>query len=224
MEESSKKEFKGIKIRMRRILVLCLIIVISFSAGFVARSSKAWKRLPFITVIDDSAKGKNYVLTISNVQKVLKPASDLVTTRYCYTDADTYENTKELFGKKIPFTTDKTVFTYDGIISVGIDLSQVSYDIDNDEKSIAIKLPEIGIISNEIDASSFKFPYIEDSVFNATNMSDYIELIDQLKKKKAETVLEDAEFMNTAKENTEKLLKGFLTSADATKEYTVNFK
>lgn len=223
-EESQKTDGTRREWKFPRIGKVFIAIIIGFTIGFTTCMTKPWKKLPIITTIDDTAKGKNYMLTISNVEKVLKPASDLVTIRYCYTDADTYENTKEFFGKKLPFTTDKVVFTYDGVISAGIDFSAVQYDIDNDSKVIHITLPEPGIISNEIDESSFKFPYISDSVFNSTDMSDYIELIDQLKKEKAQKVLKDTEFMNSAKENTEKVLKGFLTSSDKTKDYTVSFK
>ncbi len=61
--------------------------------------------VPVVTTVDDTIIGENYILTIDNVQEVLKPASDLISTKYYYTDADTYENYKELFGKKVPFTT-----------------------------------------------------------------------------------------------------------------------
>lgn len=213
-----------IKKPLTRIVTMVGIVTISFSVGFITCQTKAWRKLPIITNIDDAISGDNYTLTISNVKKVLKPASDLTTIKYCYTDADTYENTKELFGKKIPFTTDKVVFTYDGTVSVGVDLAEVDYEIDNENKTIDITLPKLGIIANEIDTSSFKFPFISDSIFNSTDMSDYVKLVDQLKKAKGEKVLNDKEFMDSAKENTQTVLKSFLTSADATKQYTVNFK
>ena len=214
----------GLKKLLTRIVTMFFIVVISFSLGFMSRRTKVWKKLPIITNIDDAVSGDNYTLTISNVKKVLKPASDLVTIKYCYTDADTYENTKELFGKKIPFTTDKVVFTYDGTVSVGVNLAEVDYEIDNENKTIDITLPKLGIIANEIDTSSFEFPFMSDSIFNATDMSDYVELVDQLKKAKAEKVLNDTEFMDSAKEKTQKVLKSFLTSAEDTKQYQVNFK
>lgn len=213
-----------IKKPLTHIVTLVGIVAISFSVGFITCQTKAWRKLPIIMNTDGAISEDNYTLTISNVKKVLKPASDLITIKYCYTDADTYENTKELFGKKIPFTTDKVVFTYDGTVSVGVNLAEVDYEIDNENKIIDITLPKIGIIANEIDTSSFEFPFISDSIFNSTDMSDYVKLVDQLKKAKGEKVLNDKEFMDSAKENTQTVLKSFLTSADATKEYKVNFK
>lgn len=214
----------GLKKLLTRIVTMFFIVVISFSLGFMSCRTKVWKKLPIITNIDDTVSGDNYTLTISNVKKVLKPASDLVTIKYCYTDADTYENAKKIFGKKIPLTTDRVVFTYDGTVSVGVNLAEVDYEIDNENKTIDITLPKLGIIANEIDTSSFEFPFMSDSIFNATDMSDYVELVDQLKKAKAEKVLNDTEFMDSAKEKTQKVLKSFLTSAEDTKQYQVNFK
>lgn len=179
---------------------------------------------PIATTIDNTIIEENYTLTISNVKEVLKSASDLISTKYYYTDADTYENYKELFGKKVPFTTDKVVFIYDGIISVGIDLAEVDYEINNDNKVILITLPGIKILSNEIDAESFEFPYKSDSVFNTTQMYDYTELIDKLKTEKAEELMDNNEFINEAMENTKDVLEQFLTVSETTKEYMVIFK
>jgi hypothetical protein len=173
---------------------------------------------------DDTIFEENYLLTISTVEEIVKPASDLITLKYNYKDADTYENYKQLFGKKVPFTTDKVVFTYKGTISVGIDLKEVIYDIDNENKMISIILPEIEIKSNEIDNSSFEYPFESNSVFNATKMKDYTELLATLKEKKEEEVKNDTEFMDTARRNTENILENFLTASDVTKDYTVIFK
>lgn len=201
--------------------------IIGFIMGISVRIIKPNEKLekePEVTTIDNTIIEENYTLTISNVKEVLKSASDLISTKYYYTDADTYENYKELFGKRVPFTTDKVVFIYDGIISVGIDLAEVDYKINNDNKVILIILPEIRILSNEIDAESFEFPYLSDSAFNTTQMNDYTELIGKLKTEKAEELMDNNEFVNEAMENTKDVLEQFLTVSETTKEYMVIFK
>ncbi|MDO5520658.1 MAG: DUF4230 domain-containing protein [bacterium] len=185
---------------------------------------KGWGIGSIITNADSVVSNGDMLLSISTVEEILKPASDLISMRYCYTDADVNENFKSFFGNRVPFTTDKVVFTYDGIVSVGVDLSSVEYEINHENKAITILLPEVKIIANEIDASSFEYPYKSDSIFNSTDMSDYTDLIDVLKQKKAEEVKNNTEFMKSAEENTKTVLKSFLTEAEATKEYTVTFK
>lgn len=226
-ESKSKKKvnFMSAKKMVIKILALVLAAVVGFGAGFVTCIVRPWeKTVPVITTVDDTIVEDNYMLTISTVEKIIKPASDLITTKYNYKDADTYENYKQLFGKKVPFTTDKVVFTYKGTVSVGIDLSEVKYDIDNKNKTIGIKLPQIGIKANEIEASSFEYPFESDSVFNATGMSDFTGLLATLKEKKEEEVKDDTEFMNTARQNTENVLEDFLTAAVDTKDYAVIFE
>lgn len=229
MDDKLKNKFKinltHLKKIANRILVLFIVAIIGFGVGFYIGSTKPWEKSdPIITTIDDTVKEDNYILTISNVEKVIKPASDLIASKYIYKDADTYENYKQLFGKKVPFTTDKVVFTYKGIISAGVDLSEVQYEIDNANETISIKLPEIKIKSNEIDATSFEYPFEADSVFNTTGMGDYTELFATLKEKKEEEVKSDIEFMDTTRQNTENVLEDFLTVSDVTKDYTVIFE
>lgn len=162
-------------------------------------------------------------VTMEEVQQILEPASELITAKYYYTEASTYEKHKNLFDKyKIPFTTDKAVFTYDGVISVGIDLSKVEIRIDNEKMKISVYLPPLEETHHEIDHNSFEVPYEKDSPFTKTSMKDYTNLIDALKKEKSEEVMDNKSFINYAKDNTVKVLEAFLTAASATAEYEVN--
>lgn len=225
LKNKKKINFKIVKKKAIEILVLILIAIIVFGAGVYIGITKPWEKTdPEITKAYGTSEEDNYILTISTVEKIIKPASDLITSKYIYKDADTYENYKNLFGKRVPFTTDKVVFTYKGTISVGINLSEVKYEIDNKNQTISIKLPETVIKSNEIDNSSFEYPFEADSVFNTTGMNDYTELLATLKEKKEEEVKGDTEFMYTARQNTTNILKEFLTASDVTKDYTVIFK
>ncbi len=231
---SSIVEKMNLKKWKNKFVLLLVVACLSFFMGVYVCVAKPWQNdsqaeqkvgtKPIINIVDTEIVEENYILTISNVEEVLKPASDLISTKYYYTDADTYENYKELFGQKVPFTTDKVVFTYDGVISVGIDLSAVEYEIDNDNQVITITLPELRILSNEIDESSFEFPYTSDSIFNSTQMGDYMELIGELKQEKENELWENAEFMSYALENTKVVLENFLTKSEMTRAYEIIFK
>lgn len=228
VKDEKKKRKWPFKKTVKRLLTVWPAILVGVLLGVVICVVNPLKRWagsgPITTNVDASIAGDNYLLTISKVEEILKSASDLVSMKYCYKDADTYENYKQIFGKKLPFTTDKVVFTYEGVVSVGIDLSTVTYEINNEDKVITITLPEVAVLSNEIDASSFEIPYESDSIFNSTGLGDYTELIDGLKKNKEEQVKKNTELMTSAKESTENVLKGFLTASESTKDYTVKFK
>lgn len=225
IKTKKRTKFLSIKKKASSTLVLSLVVIIVFVVGVFAGISKPWEKIgPVIIKADGIIEEGNYILTISTVEKIIKPASDLITSKYIYKDADSYENYKNLFGKRLPFTTDKVVFTYKGTVSVGIDLSEVIYEIDDESQIIRIKLPEIRITSNEIDHSSFEYPFESDSIFNSTGMSDYTELLATLKREKEVEVINDKEFMETARHNTENVLEQFLTASDLTKNYTIIFE
>lgn len=215
-----------------RIIVTFILLILAFASGFycswrVFADKEEEKEKEVIVVSTDADKvieEEEHRISIKNVEDVLESASELVTTKYYYKDADTYENYKEAFGKKIPFTTDKVVFTYEGTIGIGIRLSEVTYEIDNDDKSITIILPEIGILSNEVDHSSFEYHDVSNSIFNNTVMEDHTNLIAELKTDKEEEINANAELLKAAEDNVKSVLKNFLTSSDVTKDYAVIFK
>lgn len=213
---------------LRKLKMFTIIFVLGFCTGifvFLKRPLTGEKAGSAVLIsTDEKAAGENYILTIEHVQDMVKPAGDLIVTKYYYTDAGVYENYKELFGKRVPFTTDQVVFTYDGKISIGMELSEITFDIDNAGKVISVVLPDIGIMSNEVDASSFSYPYVSNSVFNLTEMEDYTGLIARLKQKKEREVAENTELMNDALRNAKKVLENLLTASDATKEYRIVFQ
>lgn len=163
-------------------------------------------------------------LTISHIEEIISPASDLITTKYTYTDADTYENYKQFFDIKLPFTTNKIVFTYSGRIAIGIDLSKVSTYLDNESKTITLVVPEIDIKYNEIDAESFEYYNVSTSIFNELKMEDVTDLIATLCEEKRLKVLNDKAAMEEARANTEMVLKSLLNKSELTKDYKIIFK
>lgn len=210
---------------LKKVTTILIIAIVGFVLGLYVTMAKPWRSVnQFITNQDQKISKENYLLAISTVEKSIKLSNDLITSKYVYKDANTYENYKQFFGKRVPFTTDKVVFTYKGVVSVGIDISKVKYNLDNDNMTITIVIPNIEIKSNEIDNSSFEYPFESNSIFNATFMSDFTELLATLKHEKEVEVLSDEDFMKQAKMNTEIVLESFLTSADATKNYRVIFK
>ena len=216
---------KELKDKQKKIIFYIVVLVAVFAAGF---GCKYFLDKQKITV--DVSGGADKIITtdefkveIRHVEEILSPASDLVTSRYNYKDAQIYENNKKFFGVKLPFTEDKVVFTYEGTISLGIDMSKAKYNVDNENKKITVDLPEIGIIANEIDSGSFEYPFVSDSVFNNTNMPDYTKLIDILKDEKAKDILADTETLDQCMANTKMVITNLLLNSDKTKDFTVEF-
>ena len=235
--DTEKRARISIQRRPRRgvpLLVVLILILVVGVCSFFARdfldarfptlalpSVAEWlgKAPDEILQVDDGA-----VVSVWNVEEILKPASELITVKYNYTDADVFENYKQIRGWKIPGTTNKTIFTYDGVISVGIDFAQIGVQVDHDAQTITISLPEPSVIANEIDASSFQYYDVSNSVFNQTEVGDVTELIKVLKEKKEEKILANPEVLHQAEENAQTVMRSFLSASDLTKDYSVVFE
>ncbi len=167
---------------------------------------------------------KDSVVSVWYVKELLEPASELITLKYHYTDADVFEDYKELWGMRLPLTTNKTIFTYDGTVSVGFDFSKIKVRISYVKKIVTVTLPPAEVIANEIDASSFKYYDVANSVFNPLKMEDVTGLIGELKEKKADKVVADHELIRMANENARSILKDFLSASKLAENYHIIFK
>ena len=163
-------------------------------------------------------------LTTAELTELAKPASELVTLKYYYTDADEYERHKELFSISLPGTTNHFVFVYSGIISAGIDFSAVEYQITEEPRTITVKLPEPSILSHEMKEKDFKFYDVSTSKFAPLTMQDYTELMSDLKQKKESAFLRNKDnFMQTVLENAEAVIEQILTATGKITDYSIRF-
>lgn len=211
-------------------------VLISFLIGLLAgvlilqvRSAKKSDEDEKVVVqaestITTTTKHEKQVVSIQQVEKVVEQASDLTTTHYKYKDVDQLEDYKTIKDVKIPFTTDSVIYSFEGTIGLGVNLEDITYDIDNDNQVIKVSLPDVTIISNEIDEDSFEYYDVKNSIFNQMEMSDVTDNLANLKQKEADRVLDDEELIDTAEKNTENVIRSFLTAADATKDYSVEFE
>lgn len=214
------KEEKRPKKRHHPVRHTIFCLVLGFIIGVVFCIVKPWTMDFDFNKKEDQ---KNLV-TVSTLQAIVNRASDLITTRYHYQDACSKESAKSFRKLKLPFTTSKVVFTYKGCVSLGIDLSKVQYDIDNDRMEIVVVIPDIEVLADEIDDNSFEIVDEKNSLFNPQELDDYATLMAELKKEKETEVLADSELMEEVQQNTQSVLKEFLTTDDETADYQFIFK
>lgn len=220
-------------------LVMMAVGVLAGTGTFIALKYHDIKHEPSVKEVLEEAKEKaeeaveapidemvTEVVTIrqETLEELFKPASELVTYKYYYTAAADMEKFKELFGYKIPGTTERTVFTYDGTVSAGIDLSKLSYDsIDNEKKTIVITLPAPEIFSHELDTGSFSYYDVTSSLFTAITPEELTDKLDELKLKETAKLYRDDDFFDSVSENAENVLRELLTMNSDTADFTVTF-
>ena len=167
---------------------------------------------------------ETYTLDDKTVLAVLAKASDLVTTKEDYLVQGHLTSFKELWGIKIPLTTDDTFIALHGTIGVGIDLSEVKVEVDNKRQIIYLTLPEQHVIFNELHEENSVSEVLKDSWFNDTTFEEYSEFIAELKQTQEDALTNDHAFLTKAETHTKEVLTEFLSKAADTQDYVVIFK
>ena len=143
-------------IKNKIILTLLAIIVVMgvFIGGFFLGGKEAENKI-------DSAV----------IESSLNDIAELSTVEYNYTNMGVFENHKEFYGWKIPFTTSKFVISYEGTIKAGIDFSKVKVEVN--EKTITVTVPDAAVLSHTIDYDSLQVLDEKYSIFTTVKIEDY---------------------------------------------------
>lgn len=139
---------------------------------------------------------------------------------YC-TQVNVTDSSKKLFGASIPFTNSKYIYSYGITIKAGYDFNEIDWN----EKGniIEVKLPEVKILSSEIDQDSFKVYHEDESVFNQVTLEENNEALTKLKEQAQTDAIERGLFEN-ARDNAETILTSFFGNVYDLNEYEIVFK
>jgi len=230
--EQSRKEENRRKWKIRLGIVAAFVIVLAGQNVFLnleaqRREEKAYQQ----ALVEQNTPRETVFQTDrisvlkSSLQATIASANELVSYKYFYTNLGETEKDRKLFKTiKLPFTTEKTLFTYDGVISAGYDLKSVDIDVDNKEKIITITLPKARILSHDIDTGSFQTYDIKKSVFTNVSIAEYTEFIDALKNNQEERLKSNEEFWSQVALNAQTSIKELITSSGASGNYSIKFK
>lgn len=230
--EESRKEEKRKKWKIRIGIVVAFFIILVGQNIYLnlearRREQKAYQQA---LVEQNTPKETVYqtdqvVVLKSSLQATISSASEMVSYKYFYTNLGETEKDRKLFKRiKLPFTTEKTLFTYDGVISAGYDLKSVEITVDDKEKKIIIKLPKARILSHDIDTGSFQTYDVKKSIFTSISIEEYTEFIDALKKNQEEKLNSNADFWKQVSLNAQTAIKELLISSGTSGDYSIKFE
>ncbi len=220
----------SIKVVVGVVIALIIIGIAAFIVGNVSGRKKAKEEIVLPTTEEATTEAQiiepEVKIDKQTVKEAIAPAGELVSYKYFYTDAGTYEKSQKFTDSDIviPFTTDKTIYTYSGTINAGIDMDEIEYDVDNEKKDIIVYLPEPKVLSHELDESSFKTYDVKKSIFTSSELTDYAQFVGELKKSEEEKLNGNREFWDQLEKNTEKTIKSLLTADDKIDEYHISFE
>lgn len=161
---------------------------------------------------------------IQLISSKIQNIGELATIEYLYTDAGKFEDPKQLFGKNIPFTTKSFIAKWDGIIKAGVDIEEVTVEVNNLKKEIMIRIPEAKILSHEIDSNSIETLDQKNGLFNSVKVEDVREFDKASKEAMEKRAIENG-ILDKALENAKEMIEKLLNN-DVIKEqqYKIIFK
>lgn len=204
------------------LLVAALLGMVIFSIVMTNKKVEAPGRVT--TADEDSGPihftGEVVTLSGDTISFGIHDMGELVTSEYYYTHAEDLESVKTMWGIKVPFSKTSLVYKVDGCIKAGIDFTKVTVDVDNQEKTVKITLPESRIISSEIDHDSFELVNEKEGWFNELSAEDVNKTFSHVKELEEEKAIENG-VLSRADENAARILESFVKSSFDLKDYTV---
>ena len=162
-------------------------------------------------------------IDINVVNVEIQEIGELATLEYLYTDAGKFEDPKQLFGKDVPFTTKSFIAKWDGIIKAGVDISQVTAEVDSNTKEVVVHIPKAEILSHEIDSESVETLDQKNGLFNPVSVEDVREFDAKSKEKMENRAIENG-ILDKAFENAESIIEKLIDPMIQGFEYTVRFE
>lgn len=199
------------KNKFKQGLISAIIVAVLMIAAFFAAKN--------IFNVEEETK-----VTSETVEAALKEAKELTTLKYHYKNIASFENSQQFQGMKIPFTTKKFLYTYEGEIHAGVDLDEAKVKVNEEAKTINVSLPETKILSHDIDEDSVMVYDDKDSIFNQLELEDYSNFRKE-EEAKVEKEAIDKGLLVEAEDQTIKAVKELLNLNPVIgEEYTVTVK
>ena len=140
---------------------------------------------------------------------------------YCTMVEDT-EAARDLFGVEIPFTQSRLIYSYDVIVRAGLDFEQIEWSVDEPNKVIEVKLPEIKVLNSELDAESFKLYLEDESIFRRISMEENNDSMIEMEENARRQAVGNG-LLDEARANAEAILRSFFAGVYDLEKYEIVF-
>lgn len=208
---------------------IVLLIIILCLVGVFIKSRRTGQDINLKDTADSVQNGKLFDATdivkeevTVNTQVIedgLRRMGQLICEEYYFTQVEEYSSSKKIlfFDSKAAFT-----YSYDGVVSAGIECDDIIVNKDDEKKLITIRLPKSKIIGVGIDFDSFKIYEEKQGLWNKLDMSSYNNSLKEFENAAKEKALQKG-ILEKADESCEKIIKSFVDSVLEGEEYKVEY-
>lgn len=162
-------------------------------------------------------------ITSQILQDGLRDMGVLITQEYYFTEVIQSSSVKQFLKMDIPLTQTSYLATYDGVITAGIDLTQVRVNKNNDANIITVSVPMSTVQNVDVDPNSFKLYSEKSGIGNPLSVSDVNRSLIELENNARATALQKG-LLEKADRNAETVIRNFIGSLVDTTQYAVNIE
>ena len=146
---------------------------------------------------------------------------ELSTLEYRFTDSAQFKDSRQIKNWKIPLTEKSFTLKWDGVIKVGINISDIKTTVKGD--TITITIPTTQIFSYDIDEDSVELLDEKNNIFNPITIEDKLKFDKSTEKEMKERAIENC-ILEKAQQNAKSVIYEFLLSNSVIrKNYDIQF-
>ena len=221
-------EYELVKMERKRnkLIFAAMIIGMALIAALAvfAKQYSSTKQKYEDTIAELEAEIDSVSEPVAVYEEATKQVAINAMVEYLYTDAGKFEDPKQLFGKNVPFTTKSFIAKWDGNIKAGVEISEVTAEVDKDNKVIVIHMPKARILSHQIDKDSIETLDQKDGLFNPVKVED-VRNFDSISQDAMEERAIENGILDKAFENAKNIIRKIVDN-DLVEElgYTIRFE
>ena len=173
--------------------------------------------------IQSNSPSTTFSWPIENVQKLtFENIGELATQAAYFTNVQDISKTRTVLGLNVPFTTSKYIFSYDGVIKAGMNFADIDVHEDPLSRTVKITLPEIRVLSIDIDTDSLKIYDERRNIYSPLNLENVNDSLAEMKREAEQNAIANGLF-DGARTNAEVLLRGFLAGTYDPEQWRIEF-
>lgn len=150
----------------------------------------------------------------------LREMGTLITEEYYFTQLEKYKKTEKVWIFKSEAS---TAYSYDGVVTAGIDCNEIGIEKDDENKKITISIPKASILNVDIDPNSFQMYEEKNGLWSKFNINDYNKSLIEFEEAGKKKALEKG-IIEKADESAKKMVESFVNSLIDSDEYTIEYK
>lgn len=178
--------------------------------------------IALILVAVISFKAGSFVTTTKSTRFGLDNIGELATqVAYVTQVNDDQQRPYQLLGLPIPFTQSHYIYSYDVQVKAGMDFGDIQWKQRGDE--IVVTLPEIRVLSSELDLDSFKVYLESESLFRKVSLNQTNKATKHLKQEAQQTAIKNG-LLEQAEKNAKTLITKFFHQEQAYQDKKIVFQ